>query len=327
MSTGICSCETPAFGNMARPNCVIEQGTLSFPIIVPRYKADGSRNTLDLAVDPLTLLNPAGVAGDYATMGAYIKDRIENSAWSAQERFYPLPKVKNATFERSETVYETSANGEKYKIAGVGGVRSKKMELWAKDAVSQLYRELKKFGCSELDEFDVDVNGAIWGIKDDASNSVIRGYEMSSETWDVFKDYATDTTVNKLMISFDLENSECEENSYAITAEELGYKATSLKGLISGYASADNTDLSTVVVDVTTRYGSASTYQPIVGLLSANFLVVDTLAGPVAVTTVTENPNGTYTLAMTAPLTVTDTYTVIVLDTPTYDIASSSFVA
>ena len=326
MSTGICSCETPAFGNMARPNCVIEQKALAFPVIVPRYKADGTRNTIDLAVDPLLLLNPAGVAGDYATIGAYIKDKTDNAAWDAQERFYPMPKVENASFERTETVYETAPSTQKYKLDS-GGVRSWKMELWAKDSVFQIYRELKKFGCSELDVFYIDVAGAIWGIKDDASTSVIRGYEMSSETWDVFKDYATDTTVSKLMVSFDLENSECEENSYAITSDELGYKATALKGLISGYTSADNTDLSTIVVDVTTRYGSASTYQPIVGLLLANFLVVDSLAGAVAVTSVTENPNGTYTLATTAPMTVTDTYTVNVVDASTYDVASSSFVA
>lgn len=325
MSEAICSCETPAYGNLGRTNCVIEQGALSSILIVPRYKADGTRNTLDLAVDPLTLLNPAGVAGDYATMGAYIKDKTDNAAWPAQERFYPSPRVRNATFERTETAYETAASGEKFRLSS-GGVRSKKMELWAKDAVSQIYRELKKFGCTELDEYDVDVNGAIWGIKDDATTSVIRGYEMATETFDVFKDYATDASVNKLMLSFDLDNAECEENSYAITANELGYKATALKGLISGYTSSDNTDLSTVVVDVTTRYGSASTYQPIVGLLDANFIVTDAIGTVLAHAGTVENPDGTYTIDMTAPLTVTDVYTVNVVTT-TYDVAGSSFTA
>ena len=102
MSTGICSCGTPTFGNLARPNCVITQKALAFPIMIPRYKSDGSRNTIDLAADPLTYLNPLGVAGDYATLGAYIKSKIEDSEWDAQERFYPMPRVENATFERTE---------------------------------------------------------------------------------------------------------------------------------------------------------------------------------------------------------------------------------
>ena len=326
MSTGICSCETPAFGNMARPNCVIEQKALAFPVIVPRYKADGTRNTLDLAVDPLTLLNPAGIAGDYATIGAYILDKTNNAAWLPQERFYPMPKVENASFERTETVYETAPSTQKYKLDS-GGVRSWKMELWAKDSVFQIYRELKKFGCSDLDVFYIDVAGAIWGIKDDATTSVVRGYEMSSETWDVFKDYATDTTVSKLMVSFDLENSECEENSYAVTSEELGYKATSLKGLQSGFMNVDNTDLSTVVVDLFTYYGTAKTYASIVGLLDANFVVTDAVGTVLAHTGIVENPNGTYTITMTAPLTVTDVYTVNVVDASTYDVAGSTFIA
>ena len=53
MSTGICSCGSPSFGNTGRPNCVIEQKVLAFPVIAPRFKKDGSRNTIDLAQDPL----------------------------------------------------------------------------------------------------------------------------------------------------------------------------------------------------------------------------------------------------------------------------------
>ena len=326
MSTGICSCGTPTFGNLARPNCVISQGALAFPVIIPRYKADGTRNTIDLAVDPLTYLDPDGNAGNYATLGAYIKDRIENSAWDAQERFYPMPRVENATFERTEQTYEVAPSTTKYKIDGIGGVRTWNMELWGKDAVNQIYRELKKFGCSSLDVFYIDIQGAIWAIKDDEKTSVIRGYEMGSNTWDVFKDYATDTTVEKLKITFDLSNAECEENSYAITASELGYQATTLRGLISAWIDVDNTDLSTVVATVNTSYGSAMESQKVVGLEDADFIVLDALNAVLPHTGTVENPNGTYTITMTAPLTVTDTYTVQVV-TPTYDVSNGTFVA
>ena len=325
MSTGICSCGTPTFGNLARPNCVISQKALAFPIMIPRYKADGSRNTIDLAADPLTYLNPLGVAGDYATLGAYIKAKIEDSEWDAQERFYPMPRVENATFERTENVYEVAPSTTKY-ATGLGGVRTWNMELWGSDSAYQIYRELKKFGCSSLDVFYVDLGGAIWGIKDNDQDSVIRGYEMGSNTWDVFKQLATDTTVPKLNITFDLSNAECEENSYAITSEELGYQATSLRGLISGWVDADNTDLSTIVATVNTYYGSAKVSQKIVGLVDADFIIKDAAGTVLAHTGTVENPNGTYTITMTAPLTVTDAYTVKVV-TPTYDVANGSIIA
>jgi hypothetical protein len=325
MSTGICSCGTPTFGNLARPNCVISQKALAFPIMIPRYKSDGSRNTIDLAVDPLTYLDAEGNAGSFATLGAYIKDRIENSEWDAQERFYPMPRVENATFERTENVYEVAPSTTKY-ATGLGGVRTWNMELWGSDSAYQIYRELKKFGCSSLDVFYIDLDGAIWGIKDNDQNSVIRGYEMGSNTWDVFKQLATDTTVPKLNITFDLSNAECEENSYAITASELGYQATTLRGLISAWIAVDNTDLSTVVATVNTSYGSAQTTQKVVGLVDADFIVTNALGTVLAHTGTVENPNGTYTISMTAPLTVTDAYTVKVV-TPTYDVTNGTFTA
>lgn len=295
-------------------------------MMVSRYKENGERNTIDLAADPLTYLNPVGVAGDYATLGAYIKDRVENSEWSPLERLYPMPRVENATFERTEKVYETAPSTTKYET-GLGGIRTWNMELWGKDAAFQIYRELNKFGCSSVDVFYDDLAGAMWGIKDNAQTSVIRGYEMGSNTWDVFKDYATDTTVEKLKITFDLSNTECEENSYAITAEELGYQITSLKGLQSAYVVADNTDLSTIVVSVPTGYGSAKTSKTVLGLIDSMFIITDSLGAVLPHTGTVENEvDKTYTISMTAPLTVTDAYTVKVV-TPTYDVTNGSFVA
>ena len=325
MSTGICSCGTPTFGNLGDPNCVISQSVLAMPIFIPRYKADGTRNTIDLAVDPLTYLNPAGIAGDYATLGAYIRDRVENSEWDAQERLYPSPRIEEPSFERTDVIYEVAASTTKY-ATGLGGVRTWNMQLWGDSATYVMYRELKKFGCSALDVFYIDINGAIWGIKDDETTSVIRGYEMGSNTWEVFKQLATSTTVAKLNITFDLSNSECEENSYAITATELGYQATTLRGLISAYIDVDNTDLSTVVANVKTSYGTAKTASMVVGLDDADFIVTDALGTVLPHTGTVENPNGTYTIAMTSPLTVTDIYTVKVV-TPTYDVTNGTFTA
>lgn len=303
MSTGICSCEEKKFGNTGRPNCVIEQKALAFPIVVPRFGSNGSRNSLDLSVDPTTLLDPNGDAGNYASFGDYIKDKCENPAWAAEDRFYCMPRVESATFERTETVYETAPSTRKYKVEGVGGVRTWAMQLWAKAAVSGMHRELSNYGCSELDVFYVDIAGAIWGIKDDSTTSVIRGYEMSAETWDVFKEYATDTTVGKLMVSFDLDNEECEENSYGITAGELGYKATSLKGLISAYSTAEDPTDTTIEVVLITGYGTASKAGTITGLDNAAFTVTSDISGELAHTVAAvESPDGTYLLTMDVAL-------------------------
>ena len=83
MGQVICSCDNPAFANLGRPNCVIEMKAVAFPIIVPRFKADGTRNTIDLTS---------------ATLGADIKALIQTST-ALMERLYPFPRMENITFE------------------------------------------------------------------------------------------------------------------------------------------------------------------------------------------------------------------------------------
>tara|TARA_R110000764_G_scaffold89383_2_gene170857 strand:- start:1615 stop:2556 length:942 start_codon:yes stop_codon:yes gene_type:complete len=308
----ICSCGNPTMPNLGRPDCVIEMKALAFPIIVPRYKADGTtRNTIDLTS---------------ATLGADIKALIQTST-TLLNRIYPFPRCENISFERTETVYETAPSTRKYKINGVGGVRTFKFETWGKDAVHQILRELNKIGCTDVDFYLTDVGGSIWGIKDNELDTIIRGYEMATETYDSFKEYATDTTTQKAMISWDLNNSECEENSYAITAEELGYSANSLKGNVSGLqvvTPLTNTTLKDLVVN---GFGSASTRDPIVGLLQANFTVenTDVPAGDI-ISSVVENPNGTYTIT-TSAMTASENYKVTVTGATGYDVANGVFVA
>ena len=322
-----CNCGDVKFPNMGRPNCVTEQKTMAMPWLRAKYKKDGTQNYLNVNQDPSTILDSNGVAGNYATFGDYVKDLIQNSNWDASERIYPMPRVEGATFERTETVYETAPSTKKYKIDGVGGVRTWNFQLWAKDAVNQIYRELKQIGCTDLEAFYIDIAGAIWGIMDEPKSGLLRGYEWSAETFDVFRDYATDTTVSKLNISVDLDNNECEENSYPVTASELGYRASTMKGLVSASVVADNSDLSTIVANVCTGFGTAQNPDNILGLVDADFVVVDAAAPLVPLAhTGTVEVDGTYTISMTAPLTAASIY--IVKATATgYDTADVSFTA
>lgn len=296
MSIVSCSCDNPAFGNMGRPNCVIEMKAIAFPIIVPRFDSSGNRNTIDLSS---------------GTLGADIQALLSASL-DPQNRIYPFPRCENITFERTETVYETAPSTRKYKIEGVGGVRTFNFETWAKDAVHTILQEMLKYGCSDLDFYLVTVDGYIWGIKDDLNDTVIRGYEMATETFDAFKEYATDTTVQKIMASWDLDNFEVEACSYAITSEELGYKATSLRGNVSGYQiNVSSPTLSTLETTVIAGFGSAGNRYDITGLTASNFTITDITipASPVVLTItppVVESPDGTYLITLSAPMSSND---------------------
>ena len=309
MSITSCTCNNPQFGNLNRPNCVVEMKAIAFPIIVPRFKADGTRNTIDLTS---------------LTLGQDIKDLLAASL-DAQSRIYPFPRCENVTFERTDTAEEVAPSGRKYVLEGVGGVRSFNFELWAKDAVHQILRELKKFGCSDLDFYLVDIAGNLWGILDSPTSTEMRGYEMATETFNAFKEYATDTTVQKIMASWDLDNAEAEECSYAITPEELGYKATTLKGNISAaqtLTALTATELQSVVF---TGFGSAPARDAVTGLLTGNFTVFnETTVLSLAVVAV-ETVEGTYTLTIAAQ-TASDVLRVDI-DAAGYDTASATVAA
>ena len=148
MATGICSCESPSFPSMGRPNCVIEMRTMAFPIIFPRYQADGvTRNE----IDPTS-----------ATVGATI-DTLIGASTDAESRLYPFPRVEEPTFERSDSVTEEAPSGRKYNIYGQGGVYTLNFKTYSKDAVAPLLAQAERLGCSDFDFYYVSVDGNIWG--------------------------------------------------------------------------------------------------------------------------------------------------------------------
>lgn len=312
MGQTICSCANPNFPVLGRPDCVLEMKAIAFPIIVPRYKADGvTRNTIDTT-------SP--------TLGADIQALIATST-ALMERIYPFPRCENITFERTETVYETAPSTRKYKIAGVGGVRTLKFETWSKNAVHNILRELKKVGCTDVDFFLVDVSGSLWGILDSPTDTAMRGYAMATETFDAFKEYATDTTTQKLMISWDMDNDECEENAYGISSEVLGYSATALKPLAPAFIKLVELDATHVQFTVVEPDGSTSG-QPVVGLTTSGavFAVVSDIDGAIADVSVNTTSDGVYSYEHAGSITASAIVTGTITGATGYDIASGSFV-
>lgn len=319
MSQIACTCEDPSFGHVNRPNCVITQKALAFPMFSPRNRANGNRNFLPANDAGITLFN-AEYGTAFTTLAECVDYRLAAST-PALDALYPGLRVENATFERTDTAYETAPSGRKIKLDGVGGIRTWAFELWGDDAAFGVARAYSLFGCSDLDVFYVDVTGNNWGIQDTEGSGIVRGYEMSTETFDQFMAYSTDTTSQKINMSFDLDAFECEQNAWAITSEEYGQKFTNIKPLIQGVSSLDDASstlvagaIITVVADLSTSFGTAGAKTPIVGLLNGDFTLLDSLGADEvtagAWTSATENPNGTYTLVSPA-VVAAGTYTLV----------------
>ena len=309
MATNICSCASPMFPNGGDPRCLIEMATIAFIVIVPTLDDTGAVNSIDVS-------SP--------TVGQDIKDRILATI-PVNSRLYPQPRVENATFDRTDTEYETLPSGNKAKT-GAGGVRTFAWSLWKKQSSNMYLRELEKLGCTDVSFFTIDQNGNWWGIKDELTSNLLRGYKMDVETFDAYREYALDNTRQEIMVSFDLDKYECESNSYVITKDELGYDATTLRGNLSGYQTLTallSTELQSVVF---TGNGTANDRDDIEGLVLADFTVYNvTTDSAIVASGVVETVPGSYTITIPAQ-TASDVIRVSI-SASGYDVADSTVAA
>lgn len=310
MSTTSCTCTAPKFPSLGRPACTIRKKKVAFPIMFPRYDEAGVRNTID-ATSP--------------TLGADILALVA-AGTAALGRLYPFPTMEEIKFDRTATAYKTMASGKKFKLDGEGGIRTFSGMLAGDDGIEPIARQLQSVGCSDFDILEVTVDGNIWGVMDDVTSGLVRGYAVEKETFDAFITRAIDGDINNVSISWDLENDIDTINSYAITAEELGYSATTLRPLIGAVCTATEATSTTIIASVATDFGPASAQPLLLGLVTANF-VVKVGAVTVAATAV-ETTAGVYTLTHGAldidPLDVVD---VNVVNVTGYAVTSGQFIA
>ena len=306
MSTN-CSCGG-RLGNTGIDNCVIEFMTTNNFILVSTYKADSTKNYIDIS--------------DPSTLGATVL-ALTQASTTALERLYPLPFAENITREKSDRTTETAASGNIYNVQD--GLRQNHMEFFGQNASFSFARELDKFGCTQLSYYSVDVAGTLEGYVDSDEPTKFYPVPMMNNSYYQVYAYATDTTIQKLMLDFNMKRNFDETQMYYLTEADLGYPATDLVGLIPVTVTASSITSTGVTLTVLRPTQSAVATRPLVGLVAGDFSVYDvTGAAAVTVLTATETSDGVYALtyADTAGVnefTATATKTGFAIDTVTYE--------
>lgn len=304
-----CGCTT-AYGNTGLPNKTVIEGVTYSYILMPTYKEDGTLNKIDLSS---------------LTLGADIKALVQAST-AEINRLYPLPKMENVTKEKTETVFETAPSNKKFRIRE--GIRTNKGEFWDDNSPFQFMGELDKFGCTDMSYFRVDICGNLIGYKTAKDSTDLIPIPMDKSSYDTMLIFATDTTVQKLELQFEMEANFDESSFWILQSDDLGYNATTLRGLLTGDAVTSNVTTTSVDVTLTTCYGDAITLDLIVGLLPASFALFNDQTGTpvsVAIISADENPDGTYKLVYLAQ-TLNDAMR-IEFNATGFDIADASYVA
>jgi hypothetical protein len=270
-----CNCNA-GLGNTGRPGCVPIQSVTSKLIMVPLTANDGTLNGIDLSA-PLP------------TWNSLINET------DASKRWFPLPAFENVELPKAESQFEEANSGRMAFLRE--GKRSFTGELWGEDSTPTLLGKMKAGRCVNFGVYVVDVTGNLIGSK-------VGGYlypiPVDNQSWNPTFMFATDSTVQKIMLTFDFDRLFDDSTMYMITATEAGVDFNTLVGLIDvNLVQVLPAVAGQITVKATFDYGTALNpilLQGVTGLTDWSFFDVTNqvaFGNPSAVSEVTQ---GTYTL-------------------------------
>ena len=272
-----CNCES-GLSNTGRPNCVPIQSVTSKLIMVAKYTTAGTANSISLT-------------GTLPVWSTLINNADPNSRW------FPIPAFENVELPKADSIFEEANSGRQVFIRQ--GKRSFAGELWADDSSPTLLGHLQTNRCVEFGVYIVDVNGNLVGSK---VGTTLQPIPVDNASFDPKLMFATDTTVQKIMVGFDFDRLFDESTMYMITPTEAGVDFNTLEGLLDVTLTNLSNTSTTRVFTATLDYGTALNPIRFKGGVLADFTLLNvTTNAVITITTVVENTSllGQYTL--TAP--------------------------
>ena len=277
-----CDCNV-GLSDTGRPGCVPLFSVTNNLIQVPLRDSAGNLNRIDLN---------AAIPTDWSV---YVNNV------DATQRWFPIPTFENVELPKADSQFEEANSGRMAFLRQ--GKRSFAGELWADDSTPTFLGKLSGARCVDFGVYIVDVNGNLIGSEVDG---FLYPIPVDNASWDPKFNFATDSTVQKIMLGFDFDRNFDESTMYMITADEAGIGFDSLKGLIDVTLEFVGVPGSvSLVVSAEFCYGTAFNKLKYTGAdLVADWILENTtLATTVVIDSVMENPDGTYTIAYAAGVT------------------------
>jgi len=285
-----CNCNM-GLSNTGRPNCVPIQSVTSKLIMVPLKANDGTDNFIDLLSNPLpTWLD--------------LVNEIDPS-----KRWFPLPVFENVELPKAESKFEEANSGRMVFLRQ--GKRSFTGELWADDSSPTLLSKLQNNRCVDFGVYIVDINGNLVGSK---VGDYLYPIKVDNPSFDPKLMFATDSTVQKIMVAFDFDRLFDEGTMYMITPTEAGINFNELEGLVDVNVLNFSDNGSDIEFDAKLDYGTALNQILFKGATISDFELYNNSTSTVeSISSVVENlpVEGNYTL--TFAFASGDSYTLTIV--------------
>lgn len=288
-----CSCEV-TFNNTGTPNCIPAFKVWKKFIVVGLTANDGTQNRI-ASTDTLD-----------STFFSAKFNHVDSS-----KRWYPLPAMKNIESTKADNITENF--NDQSTIFVQEGVRGMTALLVGQGTI--LAGQLKTARCSQFGVYAVDGDGSLYGYTNN-EDGYLYPIPVDNNTWAPVWLMASDTTVQKIQLTFQFDSNLQDEYINMIVSSDItGINLLSSTGLIDVLSTVVSCGQTSTVLKLYTRYGSNFNKIPMEGLVITDFY--DAVGGAnskiynttnslaVTLTSVTESPEGTYTLAY-ASQTVAD---------------------
>lgn len=280
-----CDCNV-GLSNTGRPNCVPLFSVTNNLIQVPLFDNDGVANGIDLT----------------APLPDWVVDLVNNP--DPSQRWFPLPAFENVELPKADSQFEEAASGRMAFLRQ--GKRSFAGELWADDSTPTFLGKLEKGRCIDFGVYIVDVNGNLIGSK---IGDYLYPIKVDSASWDPKFGFATDSTIQKIMLGFDFDRLFNEYTMYMITPAEAGIDFSTLKGLIDVNITFVTPPTATQsIISANLNYGTALNPVNYIGAdLVTDWTLTNTTTGlPVLIDAVTPDGLGGYELDYSLGVTAGD---------------------
>lgn len=290
----ICECNS-SLGNTGLAGCIPVFRVAKGIFAVRTYDDAGALNSITVA-DTID--------------DAYLTARLNDT--DPSQRWYPIMNLENVTSERGDPTYETAPSNRKAFVQD--GIRSFSAEIWGQGP--DLKKKLDTLRCSEMSIFIVDKDGSIRGIVDKDSDTLLYPIKTDKNSWNIKLVPATDTTNEKLIVTFDWDQNEDDALLRMIAAGDMTADMLRAMGLLDINVTVGAITTTTAVITLTTDYGSLKDKVVDSGLVVSDFVSYNdnttskiydsTGAANLTLSSVVESPNGTYTLTWTPAQTTAD---------------------
>ena len=298
-------CDSDKSLNTGTPKQSISGAAKGF-FLTRKFADDGTENVIDLST----------FTGSQVQFDALTQNTDDT------KRIYPIHGAKNVEDLKGDSIFETFNDTSNLFVEE--GTRAVSLILPNLDPV--FLGKLKSWGCQPMRILYYDGCDNLDGKKSTTTADAFVGVDIDQNTWNVTFVKATDTTVQKINLSFEISRTERDEDLRQIAGSEMTIKPKEVDGLVDVNVAVSGESTTGFTGVATFDYGSCLNPLKFTGAVKADWtLYNDTQDVAITITTADEGPDGTYTFVYPAQ-TSADVLTLTIALSTGFEVSTTTIV-